>query len=73
MYLENIILLSVFPPQKVFITDRNTPQHPSPLSITQVKKLDVEVLGWCSYMWSAVVKPVQPIAIFSKTLEVYGR
>ena len=26
--------------------------------ILEVKMLDVEVLGWCSYMWSAVVRPV---------------
>ena len=26
--------------------------------IPQVKKLDLEVLGWCGYMWSVVVRPV---------------
>ncbi len=26
--------------------------------ILEVKMLDVEVLGWCGYTWSAVVRPV---------------
>ena len=35
--------------------------------ILQVKKPDVEVLGWRGHMWSAVVRPVGRTEKFCKT------
>ncbi len=36
-------------------------------TILEVKMLDVEVLGWCGYTWSVVVRPVVCTAKFSET------
>ncbi len=44
-------------------------------TILEVKMLDVEVLGWCGYMWPAVVRLAGCTSKFSETPweMVYGR
>ncbi len=37
-------------------------------TILEVKMLDVEVLGWCGYTWSAVVRPLDILPISLKRL-----
>ncbi|KAL0192606.1 hypothetical protein M9458_010902, partial [Cirrhinus mrigala] len=36
-------------------------------TILEVKMLDVEILGWCGYTWSVVVRQVGCTAKFSET------
>ena len=44
-------------------------------AILQVKNLDVELLGWCGYTWSAVVRLIvlENLAVCPMLKAVYGR
>ncbi|XDV35840.1 hypothetical protein PO909_005711 [Leuciscus waleckii] len=42
-------------------------------TILEVKMLDVEVLGWCGYTWSAVVRPVSCVISLRLLHSWYGR
>ena len=62
----------VFPHKRTILQTRSTPQFQLSgwlvwsQTIPQVTKPNVEVLGWCGYMWFAVVRPVGHTAKFSK-------